>query len=304
MLIALKPTQETIDIVAALKGRWHGSYAMCVCPAHADRTPSLSIRQGERGILVHCFAGCRSEDVLREIVRTKPILNSPPPSYRPEGIAPNVRRIWDQGTEIRGTLGEVYLRSRRLPVDLPDLRFHPRCPFGRKPKTTFRPALLVAVRTGHKLTAIQRIRLTEDGTWHEGKFMLGKPGQGAWAPQFEGNVLAIAEGMEDAASYAQIKGVPCWAALGNERLALINVPDHVGTLYIAADNDGPGRCAAIAAVGSHNIPERQIIRDPPPRRFHDWAQAAAKTARPREEKNSSKNAYKSDFTDADISSSI
>ncbi len=280
MLIALKPTQETIDIVAALRGRWHGSYAMCVCPAHADRTPSLSVRQGERGILVHCFAGCRSEDVLREIGRTKPILNSPRPSYQPERTSPNVIRIWDQATEIRGTLGEVYLRSRRLPIDLPDLRFHPRCPFGRKPKTIFRPAILVAVRTGHRMTAIQRIRLTSDGTWHDGKFMLGKPGRGAWAPKFEGNVLAIAEGMEDAASYAQIRKIPCWAALGNERLALIEVPEHVGTLYIAEDNDGPGRCAAMAAVGSHNIPERQIIRDPPPRRFHDWAEAAAKRARP------------------------
>jgi hypothetical protein len=272
MLIALKPTQETIDIVAALKGRWHGSYAMCVCPAHADRTPSLSIRQGKRGILVHCFAGCRSEDVLREIGRTKPILNSPPPSYRPEGTAPNVRRIWDQGTEIRGTLGEVYLRSRRLPVDLPDLRFHPRCPFGRKPKTIFRPAVLVAVRTGHKMTAIQRIRLTNDGTCHEGKFMLGKPGQGAWAPRFEGNVLAIAEGMEDAASYTLIREIPCWAALGNERLALIEVPEHVGTLYIAEDNDDPGRCAAIAAAEVHKVPKRQTIRDAPPSQCRDWAE--------------------------------
>lgn len=304
MLIALKPTQETIDIVAALKGRWHGSYAMCVCPAHADRTPSLSVRQGERGILVHCFAGCRREDVLREIGRTKPILNSPRPSYQPERTSPNVIRIWDQATEIRGTLGEVYLRSRRLPIDLPDLRFHPRCPFGRKPKTIFRPAVLVAVRTGHQMTAIQRIRLTNDGTWHDGKFMLGKPGQGAWAPKFEGHVLAITEGMEDAASYAQIRKIPCWAALGNERLALIEVPEHVGTLYIAEDNDGPGRCAAMAAVESHNIPERQIIRDPPPRRFHDWAQAAAKRARPWGEKDPSKNAYKSVFTDTDISSPI
>jgi hypothetical protein len=201
-------------------------------------------------------------------------------SYQPERTSPNVIRIWDQATEIRGTLGEVYLRSRRLPIDLPDLRFHPRCPFGRKPKTIFRPAILVAVRTGHRMTAIQRIRLTSDGTWHDGKFMLGKPGRGAWAPKFEGNVLAIAEGMEDAASYAQIRKIPCWAALGNERLALIEVPEHVGTLYIAEDNDGPGRCAAMAAVGSHNIPERQIIRDPPPRRFHDWAEAAAKRARP------------------------
>jgi Toprim domain len=272
MLIALKPTQETIDIVAALKGRWHGSYAMCVCPAHADRTPSLSVRQGERGILVHCFAGCRSEDVLCEIGRTKPILNSPPPSYRPEGIAPNVRRIWDQGTEIRGTLGEVYLRSRRLPVDLPDLRFHPRCPFGRKPKTTFQPAVLVAVRTGDKLSAIQRIRLTDDGTWHDGKFMLGKPGQGAWAPRFEGNVLAIAEGMEDAASYAQVRKIPCWAALGNERLAMIEVPEHVGTLYIAEDNDDPGRCAAMAAAEVQRLEGRQILRDAPPSQCRDWAE--------------------------------
>jgi hypothetical protein len=272
MLIALKPTQETIDIVAALKGRWHGSYAMCICPAHADRTPSLSVRQGERGILVHCFAGCRSEDVLREISRTRPIQNSPPPSYQPERTAQSVIRIWDQATEIRGTLGEVYLRSRRLPIDLPDLRFHPRCPFGRKPKTTFQPAILVAVRTGHKLTAIQRIRLTDNGTWHDGKFLLGKPGQGAWAPEFTGTVLAIAEGMEDAASYTLIRKIPCWAALGTERIALMKVPERVGTLYLAEDNDGPGRCASIAAVRSHNMPNRQIIRDAPPRCSHDWAE--------------------------------
>jgi hypothetical protein len=271
MLIALKPTQETIDIIAALKGRWHGSYAMCVCPAHADRTPSLSVRQGERGILVHCFAGCRSEDVLREIGRTKPMLNSPGPSYRPSGTAPNVRRIWDQGTEIRGTLGEVYLRSRRLPVDLPDLRFHLRCPFGRKPKTVFQPAVLVAVRTGHQMTAIQRIRLTEDGAWHEGKFMLGVPGQGAWAPQFKGTTLAIAEGMEDAASYTLIRGIPCWAAFGNERMALLQVPSHVATIYIAEDNDRPGQTAAMTAVKVQGKLGRRIFRDAPPSRYHDWA---------------------------------
>jgi hypothetical protein len=122
------------------------------------------------------------------------------------------------------------------------------------------------------MPAIQRIRLTSDGTWHDGKFMLGKPGRGAWAPKFEGNVLAIAEGMEDAASYTLIRGFPCWAALGNERLALMEVPERVGTLYLAEDNDGPGRCASIAAVRSHNMPKRQIIRDAPPRRSHDWAE--------------------------------
>ncbi|MEA4928566.1 MAG: hypothetical protein VB104_07810 [Candidatus Limiplasma sp.] len=37
---------------------------MCKCPAHADRKCSLSVKDGERGIVLHCFAGCRNEDIL------------------------------------------------------------------------------------------------------------------------------------------------------------------------------------------------------------------------------------------------
>lgn len=33
------------------------------CPAHDDRSPSLSIREGEKGLLVHCFAGCSIEAI-------------------------------------------------------------------------------------------------------------------------------------------------------------------------------------------------------------------------------------------------
>ena len=32
-------------------------YQAC-CPAHDDRTPSLSIRDGARGVLLKCWAGC------------------------------------------------------------------------------------------------------------------------------------------------------------------------------------------------------------------------------------------------------
>src|SRR3546814_20036356 len=46
-LTARRPSQELIDLVGALGGTWHGRTAMCLCPAHADSTPSLSIRQGE-----------------------------------------------------------------------------------------------------------------------------------------------------------------------------------------------------------------------------------------------------------------
>jgi hypothetical protein len=38
---------------------------MALCPAHADRTPSLSVSAGQRGTLLHCFAGCSFREVLQ-----------------------------------------------------------------------------------------------------------------------------------------------------------------------------------------------------------------------------------------------
>src|SRR3546814_11757659 len=70
-LIAHKPSQELIDLVGALGGSLHGRTAMCLCPAHADRTPTLSLRQGERGILVTCFAGCERGAILPELARSE-----------------------------------------------------------------------------------------------------------------------------------------------------------------------------------------------------------------------------------------
>ena len=41
------------------------------CPAHDDRTPSLSIRETDDGrVLIHCFAGCEVEDVLAALGMT------------------------------------------------------------------------------------------------------------------------------------------------------------------------------------------------------------------------------------------
>ena len=40
------------------------------CPAHEDRSPSLSIRLTHDRILLHCHAGCDVEDILRAIGAT------------------------------------------------------------------------------------------------------------------------------------------------------------------------------------------------------------------------------------------
>jgi hypothetical protein len=33
------------------------------CPAHQDKNPSLSIREGERGLLLKCWAGCTIKEI-------------------------------------------------------------------------------------------------------------------------------------------------------------------------------------------------------------------------------------------------
>ena len=43
-------------------GRW-----MARCPAHQDRSPSLSVRETDNRILVHCFGGCEVGDVLEAV---------------------------------------------------------------------------------------------------------------------------------------------------------------------------------------------------------------------------------------------
>jgi len=43
-------------------GRW-----LARCPAHEDRSPSLSIREADDRTLVHCFAGCEVHDVIAAV---------------------------------------------------------------------------------------------------------------------------------------------------------------------------------------------------------------------------------------------
>jgi len=50
-----------------VKETGHGRF-VARCPAHDDRSPSLAIKDGDDGrVLVHCFAGCETEEVLSAI---------------------------------------------------------------------------------------------------------------------------------------------------------------------------------------------------------------------------------------------
>jgi hypothetical protein len=279
-LIALRPRHDTLRLVAALGGTWHGFNAMCRCPVHADHTPSLSIRQGERGLLVTCFAGCDAVTVLLALRHIEPgKLPAALPLQALPGKANATEtacRIWDQGLPIAGTLAERYLASRYLPPELPDIRFHPKCPFGKKPDTVFMPALLIAARDNVELRGIQRIILNPDGTAGV-KATLGSLGQAAWRPwQSDPGILAVGEGFATAAAYTQLTGVTCWASFGARRLPLIELPDTISKLIIAQDNDAEGRLAGMKAREAYFRQGLVVIKDRPRKAGYDWADVLAR----------------------------
>ncbi len=59
------------------RGKWTAQ-----CPAHRDRSPSLSIREGEDGkTLIRCWAGCSTEDVVKAVgLRMADLFAGPPPT--------------------------------------------------------------------------------------------------------------------------------------------------------------------------------------------------------------------------------
>jgi len=54
---------ELIGYLDAVKAKGPNKWS-AKCPAHADKSPSLSIREGDDGrLLVHCFAGCSIDEI-------------------------------------------------------------------------------------------------------------------------------------------------------------------------------------------------------------------------------------------------
>jgi hypothetical protein len=149
---------------------------------------------------------------------------------------------------VEATRAAAYLASRGIQCLSPALRYHPRTPIGRGRVVSFRPALIAAVQDGDTIVAIQRLFLNRHRPalatdLARPKLLLGQPRSGAVMLAPAGNHLGIAEGVETAMSAAILLNIPVWAALGNERLSRIAIPDMVRHLTLLADNDRAGRLA-------------------------------------------------------------
>jgi hypothetical protein len=274
-LVSNNPTSELRALVARLGGKWSGNTAMCRCPSHADRTPSLSIRQGDRAILVTCHAGCDSRDVLTALRRIAEL-----PIVDASGVIPSVQRstgihlgIWQSARSIEGTLAERYVREvRHIWAPLDDLRFHPRCPRGKGMLASFEPALLIAMRKAGAITAIQRIFLDPATSAYTEKRVLGQAIGAAWTNGQPGKTIGMCEGFETAAAYTSLTGIQAWATMGAKRFHQVDIPASVETVILLADDDAEGRRAHDRAAKTYRRPGLAIETEWPPGRMNDWAQ--------------------------------
>ena len=272
---AMSPAQQ---LTIQLRGKWHGGYGTARCPAHDDRTPSLSIRDGDRGIIMKCFAGCTYRDIV-DTLRRDHWLNDEP--RRKESDAERARRelrhaeanrektqqvrsIWHEARAIEpGDVVSRYLKLRG--IDLappPSLRFHPTL-FHSETGSRL-PAMVAGVAVDRRLVAIHRTYLRPDGAKadiHPNKMMLGHVTGGAVRLAPAAEHLAVSEGIETGLSFQQAQGIATWAALSTHGMRTIVLPPKplASTVYLIVDADEAGEHAAEIAAARFYREDRKVI---------------------------------------------
>jgi hypothetical protein len=218
------------SLTKALGGRWYGRYGLAYCPVHNDRTPSLSIHDGERQLIVNCFAGCDWQDVKVEFRRlgllgggseprrprtakaTVPVRSSPQIDAADDDQERRVKTalsLWKASAPLPDTLGSRYFTEHRgfhigALGDLSHaLRWHEGI------------GAVVALMTNavtNEPTGIHRTFLNPDGTKRERK-MLGKQGVIRLTPDDEvTSGLGLTEGVEDGLAVLLSGWAPVWCA--------------------------------------------------------------------------------------------
>jgi hypothetical protein len=274
----LGPAVSAESIAAALGGYKASSGWMAHCPAHDDRTPSLSLRDGETGALMfYCHAGCTQQQVIAALqargiwLDLRPRFPTAAKRDAGPGKAPPSLYIWHAAGPAAETLAETYLRSRGISLSLPPaLRFHPRL---KHPSGGTWPAMVALVTRDDKPVAVHRTFLSRDGKAkapvEPQKMMLGPCRGGAVRLAEVGTPLMVGEGIETCLSVMQATGCPAWAALSTSGLRALDLPEGVIEVIILADGDAPGeRAARHAAARWVRQGQRVRIARPPPN--HDF----------------------------------
>lgn len=236
-------------------------------PGHSRKDRSLSVRITPDGrVLVHSFAGDDFYRCLNYLgLAPEHARRLSPQDERAEREALErefaaerarklefCRHVWEEAEPALGSPVQAYLAHRGLDGAVPPhLKFHPFVLHGYEARSGG-PAMvgLISDPTTSDPLGLHVTFLREDGrakaALENPRRIFGSPRGGvvqlsARPPE---GVLAVAEGIETALSFAQLYGVAAWSCMNARGLASFNPPQSVQSLLIGADNDMAGREAA------------------------------------------------------------
>jgi putative DNA primase/helicase len=266
------------EIAAALGGACRsGGWHRCRCPVHRSAGPTLALRDGERGLIAVCHAGCRREDILA-VLRDRGLIGRGR-APAPRGAIPiardrdddTIRRrrlatwLWAMAGDATDSPVAAYLVGRSITLPIPPvIRYAPAL---RRRDGTVGPAMVARIDgPDGSIMGIHRTWLARgaDGVWRRrDRAMLGAAAGGAvrLAPLPASGPLLIAEGIETALAGMVATGRPAWAALSTSGLVALRLPWPVREVTIIADHDrsGAGERAARAAARRW-LAEGRVVR--------------------------------------------
>lgn len=253
------PAPNASEIAARLglhraRRGWRGT-----CPVCSYRD-ALALDERAGKTLIWCANGC-PQGALAVLLRGAGGLPESKPERLPrlDRADPDARRrraraVWDSTSPLTpGCPAALYLGKRRIAhvIESPALRWRTDTPH---PAGGRRIALIAAIAgPDGSLQGVHRIFLKPDGSKADvepQKASLGIVAGGAVRLQSCSAELAVAEGLESAASAGAILGLPAWSAISAGNLARSMIlPPEIRSVVIAADHDAPGlRAAEDAAV--------------------------------------------------------
>jgi putative DNA primase/helicase len=274
------------DVARALNARKCGGGWMAKCPAHDDRTPSLSIGQNGDGMaLFHCHAGCSQDAVLaalkqaglwhdgpaaatsqvwRRLTKAKPMTSEITDDEKESQAA--CQRAWDAAVPAENTAAQIYLQCRGIvstetPLP-PSLRF-----------LEAKNALVGAITRpdSDELVGLHVVFLEEDaaGVTKKKKLSYGPIRFGSIKLSSPDTTMQITESLEDGLALAQMNGAATLAVPGTAFYAHVVPPEICRTVVLAPDNDEAGRKAIeVASPRLHALGLTVRVLLPPPEM--DW----------------------------------
>ncbi len=267
----------------ALGGTYRNGRGMARCPVHNDRTPSLSLADGDNGrLLVKCFGGCEPRAILAALrqqgttshIPVVPI--SQPRRPLPSDWSQRAEAIFCSSLALGGTPVEAYLLGRGCALpETDEVRYLPPRKTGQYPAMISRITDVVT----SKPISLHFTFINPDGS---GKAPIEKPKMLLSGHRKSGGVirliddaditygLGLTEGIETALSVMRSGWRPVWAAVDAGNLATFPVLSGIDCLTIFADHDHAGLLAAQKCANRWQAAGHTACIVPPKTEGADW----------------------------------